>query len=36
MNVQPGDDFLDMLMSGQGEAYLDREIEKLRLEIGEE
>lgn len=33
---QPSDDFLDMLMSDKGEEYLDREIEKLRLEIGEE
>ena len=31
MNFKPEDDFLDMLMSGQGEQYLDREIEKLRI-----
>lgn len=30
-----GDDFLEMLMSGKGEEYLDREIGKLREEIGE-
>jgi len=35
MNYNPNDDFLDMLMSGKGEEYLDREIDKLRLEMGE-
>jgi hypothetical protein len=36
MNVKPDDDFLDMLMSGKGDEYLDREIEKLRVEMGEQ
>lgn len=32
--MKVNDDFLDMLMSGKGEEYLDREIERLRVEIG--
>ena len=30
MNLKPEDAFLDMLMSGKGEEYLDREIQKIR------
>lgn len=35
MNWRPDDDFLEMLMSGKGDEYLDREIQRLRIEIGE-
>lgn len=31
MNLKPNDDFLEMLMSGKGDEYLDKEIERLRL-----
>ena len=36
MSLKPSDDFLEMLMSGKGDQYLDREIQKLRLEIGQD
>ena len=30
------DDFLDMLVSGKGEEYLDREIVNMRKRLGDE
>ena len=36
MNIKPSDDFLDMLISGKGEEYLDREIVSMKERLGEE
>ena len=35
MNIKPSDDFLDMLISGKGEEYLDREIVTMKERLGE-